>query len=157
MREQEAVCYHDRMRTLGLDVGERRIGVAVSDPEGRMAVPMETVERRGAGDARAILAIARREDAGRIVVGLPISMDGSHGKQADTVSSFADALRVADGPQIVLWDERLSSAEADRYLRESSKKARQEKGLRDRIAASIILQAYLDHQRHPPPPLPPIE
>lgn len=141
------------MRMMGLDVGERRIGVAVSDPEGRLSVPMQTMERRGGDAARDILTLARREEVGRIVVGLPLSMEGTHGTMADVATAFADTLRESDGPDVVLWDERLSSAQADHYLKMASKKARQDKGLRDRIAASIILQAYLDAQQMPLPPI----
>lgn len=154
------------MRTLGLDVGERRIGVAISDPEGRIAVPLRTHERRGRGDAAALARLAREEGAGRIVVGLPLSLDGSHGAQAEVAAAFADELRAATDADVVLWDERLSSVEADRYLRATGRTARQAPGrrgpagkeARDAIAAAIILQAYLDSRRLAgPPPQPPVE
>jgi putative Holliday junction resolvase len=154
----EPLCYDARMRVLGLDVGERRIGVALSDPEGRLAFPLLTHERRGQEDAAALAALAREQEAERVVVGLPLSMDGTRGAQAEYSVSFAEAL-AACGVEVVLWDERLSSREADFYLRASapagsrgaSRKARtgreQQKGARDQIAAAIILQAYLDSQR----------
>lgn len=146
------------MRTLGLDVGERRIGIAVSDPDGRMAFPLGTHERRGGDDAAALVALARREDAGRIVVGLPISLDGSQGPQAEVAAQFAERLKQGDGPEVVLWDERLSSREADHHLRAAGKRGREAKAQRDAIAASIILQSYLDSRRDGAlPPLPPIE
>ena len=145
------------MRTLGLDVGDRRIGVAVSDPDGRMAFPLTTHERRG-DDAHGLLEVARREEAGRIVVGLPISMDGSRGPQADSAAAFADELRRRGDLEVVLWDERLSSREADHHLRAAGRRGRDAKAQRDAVAAAIILQSYLDGRRDGAlPPLPPVE
>jgi putative Holliday junction resolvase len=145
------------MRTLGLDVGDRRIGVAVSDPDGRIAVPLQTYERRGRDDAAALVRLARAEDARRIVVGLPLSLDGSRGAQAEAAAAFADELRAAD-LEVVLWDERLSSAEADHHLRAAGKRGKAARQARDAIAASIILQSYLDSQRLSAlPPLPAVE
>lgn len=142
------VGYTIPMRTLGLDVGDRRIGIAVSDPDGRIAVPVGAHERRGGDDAAALLDLARREEAGRIVVGLPLSMDGTHGAQAENASQFAERLRENAGAvDVVLWDERLSSREADHHLRAGGRRAKDTKGRRDAIAASIILQAYLDSRR----------
>ena len=143
------------MRTLGLDVGERRIGVAVSDPEGRLAVPLQVFERRGRGDAAAIAELARREEAEQIVVGMPVSLDGSFGPQAQETQAFVDALRAETVAEVVLYDERLSSAEADHHLRAAGLRGRAARERRDAIAASIILQSYLDSRRNPP--LPPIE
>ncbi len=146
------------MRTLGLDVGDRRIGVAISDPDGRIAVPLATHQRRGGNDAAALADIARREEVARIVVGLPLSLDGTHGPQAETATAFAEQLRRASGVEVVLLDERLSSREADHHLRASGKRGKDAKAQRDSIAATIILQAYLDSQRGGAlPPLPPIE
>jgi putative holliday junction resolvase len=146
------------MRALGLDVGERRIGIAVSDPDGRLALPVRTYERRGRGDAAAIAEVARAEAAEVIVVGLPLSMDGHRGAQAEAAAGFADELRAAGPLEVVLWDERLSSLEADQHLRASGRRGRQAKGLRDAIAAAIVLQAYLDSRRGGVlPPLPPVE
>jgi putative Holliday junction resolvase len=142
------------MRTIGLDVGDRRIGVAVSDPEGRIAVPLRTYERRGARDADALVRLAREEGAERIVVGLPLSLDGSRGAQAEAAAAFADELRSAGGLDVVLWDERLSSTEADHHLRAVGRRGKAAKEARDAIAATIILQAYLDSQRMSAPPLP---
>ena len=145
------------MRTLGLDVGERRVGVAISDPEGRLAVPLQVVERgRGGRDAvQVVLELARREDVGRIVVGLPVSLDGTLGPQAAETQRFADGLRAATDIEVILYDERLSSVEADRHLEAAGVRGRQARERRDAVAASIILQAYLDSLRAPP--LPPIE
>jgi putative Holliday junction resolvase len=147
------------MRTLGLDVGDRRIGIAVSDPEGRLAMPVRTYERGASEkrDAAALAELARAEAAERIVVGLPLSLSGERGPQAEAAEAFAERLRAA-GADVVLYDERLSSREADHHLRASGRKGKAAKAARDAIAASIILQAYLDSQRHGAlPPLPPIE
>ena len=143
------------MRTLGLDVGERRVGVAVSDPEGRLAVPLRVVERRGRGDAAALAELAHREGAERIVVGLPVSLNGEIGPQALEVQAFAEQLRAATNTEVVLYDERLSSVEADRHLQAAGLRGKQARERRDGVAAAIILQAYLDSLRAPP--LPPIE
>jgi putative Holliday junction resolvase len=145
------------MRTLGLDVGERRIGLAISDPDGRLALPIGAHERRG-DDIATLIDLCRREEAQRIVVGLPLSLDGSHGPQADVAEDFAEQLRGRAGIEVVLWDERLSSREADHYLRSAGKRGKQAKAQRDAVAASIILQSFLD-SRMPGglPPLPEIE
>lgn len=145
------------MRTLGLDIGERRIGVAISDPDGRLALPVGTHERRG-DDVATLIALAKREEAERIVVGLPLSLDGSHGPQAEVAESFAERLRQRGEIEVVLWDERLSSREADHYLRAAGTRGKAAKAQRDAVAASIILQSYLD-SRAPGglPPLPEIE
>lgn len=142
---------------LGLDVGERRIGVAISDPDGRLALPVGTHERRG-DDIGALIELARREAAERIVVGLPLSLDGSHGPQADVAQSFAEQLRRRAAIDVVLWDERLSSREADHHLRAAGTRGKAAKAQRDAIAASIILQSYLDSRSSGGlPPLPEIE
>ncbi|MFN8556214.1 MAG: Holliday junction resolvase RuvX [Dehalococcoidia bacterium] len=143
------------MRTLGLDVGERRIGVAISDPDGRLAVPLRVIERHGAGDAAAIAMLAEREEAGRIVVGLPLSLDGAAGAQARHSEAFAAELKAVTTADVVFYDERFSSAEADVHLRAAGLNTRDARRHRDAVAASIILQAYLDSLRFPP--LPPIQ
>jgi putative Holliday junction resolvase len=136
------------MRTLGLDVGERRIGVAISDPEERLAVPLRVLERRGGdADARAIAELARREGVGRIVVGLPVSLNGTLGPQARQTQAFVERLRAATDAEVVLYDERLSTAEADRHLRQLGMREREMRSRRDAVAAAIILQAYLDSRR----------
>ncbi len=143
------------MRTLGLDVGDRRVGVAVSDPEGRLAVPLRVVERRGRNDAAAIANLARDEQVERIVVGLPVSLDGGLGAQADSARAFADELRRVGTAEVVLYDERLSSVEANHHLHAAGLRGRAARERRDAVAAAIILQAYLDSLRASP--LPPIE
>jgi putative Holliday junction resolvase len=130
-------------RILGLDVGERRIGLAISSPEGRLAVPLRILEReKEPSDIEAIAEIARAEEASAIVVGYPLSLDGSVGQQARRVEAFARRLQKAIGLPLELWDERLTSVQAKRSLA-----GRRSRGPVDDIAAAIILQAYLDRQQ----------
>jgi putative Holliday junction resolvase len=139
-------------RILGLDVGERRIGVAISDPEGRLAVPLSILERQGGeDDERAVAGLARAEGAEALVVGLPLSLDGSVGPQARRVQSFADRLRRATGLPVDLVDERLTSAQARRSVARGAPR-RKRAGPSDDVAAAIILQSYLDRRRAPDGP-----
>jgi len=135
---------------LGLDVGERRVGVAVSDPERRLAVPLRSVGRDGAIEALAVLA--REYEVADVVVGLPLTLRGEAGPQAESASAFARELERRLRLPVHLWDERLSTQEAQRrVLAPSKRRGRRERTPRpvdtDALAASIILQAYLDRQR----------
>ena len=136
------------MRALGLDVGERRIGAAVSDPEGILAMPLAAIEARSENEAlERIEALAREHDVERVVVGLPLSLDGSLGPQAQRVKSFADALAERIELPVVTWDERLSTVAAGRALADAGVKRGKRKKRLDSTAASLILQGYLDRQR----------
>jgi len=146
-----------KTRVLGLDVGERRIGVAISDPERTFALPLNSVDGRDRGAAiTAIAAIAADDDVSDIVVGLPLTLNGDMGSQAARTTAFADALKERLGLSVHLWDERLSSQEAQRRVADEHQPAHA-KGRRlrsrkidadtDALAASIILQAYLDSHR----------
>ncbi len=140
-------------RILGLDVGERRIGVAVSTPEGTLAVPLRIINRSDeASDFRAIASLAKEEDVDAIVVGLPKSLDGSLGPQARLVQAFAERLAEATGLTVELSDERLTSAGARRPPTKLARKApsRRASDPVDDLAAAIILQAYLDRGRPDP-------
>ncbi len=143
------------MRMLGLDVGDRRIGVAISDPDGRLAVPRSVVDRKNEDGVRAIAQLAADEAVDRVVVGLPVSLDGSLGPQALRTQEFAELLRTRTAVEVVLYDERLSSVEADRHFQRAGVRSRDAKQHRDAAAAAIVLQAYLDSLRFPP--LPPVE
>lgn len=135
-------------RILALDVGLKRIGLAISDPLGSFAVPSGLVERTS--DEVAISKIADivvREEIGAIVVGMPLSLDGSLGPQAQDVRGFIEKLRAGLTVSIQEWDERFSTAEAERLLHEAGYKSRNMKQRKDTIAAAVILQAYLDHRR----------
>lgn len=135
------------LRLLGLDVGDRRIGVAVSDPTGSLATPVEVYHRRDrASDVRHVLTLVRDLEVSGIIVGLPKNMDGSEGLQAEKTRDFAASL-VDAGLVVSLWDERLSTVEATRRLVEAGRKG---KSIRQRIdseAAALILESYLDYAR----------
>ncbi|MCH8950088.1 MAG: Holliday junction resolvase RuvX [Chloroflexi bacterium] len=142
-------------RVLGLDVGERRIGVAISTPEGGLAVPLRVLERsEESADLRAIAELAVAENATTIVVGHPISLDGSRGAQARSVEAFARSLAETSGLAVELTDERFTSTEAKRGRNQSSRSQRARRAPVDDLAAAIILQAYLDRRRHAAAPDP---
>lgn len=133
-------------RLLGLDVGERRIGVAVSDEMGMIASPVATIDARGkvASELRNLIL---KFDVKRLVVGLPIGMSGKEGPQAKEVRTVADALGKELGIEIVYSDERLSSAVANQALIGQGTRRQKRKQHIDAMAAAVILQGYLDNQR----------
>ncbi len=133
------------MRTLAIDWGERRIGVAVSDPDGIVAVPLDTVVASSEAEALTALAgLCRETEAQRVVVGLPVNMDGSQGTTAERARRFGEKLQATCGLPVNYWDERLSSAMAARQLTHLSGK--RQRGARDRHAARIILEGWLAAQ-----------
>ena len=137
-----------RRRALGLDVGERRIGVAISDDFGSISSPL-TMVPRGPGDLAAIAGLLAEHGVGEIVVGLPTGMSGREGPQAAATRAFAEELAAALGPEVPVrfWDERLTTAIADRTMRERGTRRDDRKRERDAIAAAVILQGWLDAQR----------
>jgi len=129
------------MRILALDVGERRIGVAVSDPTGTLATPHSVIRRRSkAEDFAAVARLAAELGAERVVVGLPLSLDGSVGPQARRVTRYAQALARTLSVPVELYDERYSTLTADELLAEGGRKRRTPI---DAAAAAVILQDYL--------------
>ncbi len=135
----------DKTRILGLDVGERRIGLAIGDEVGLLATPFHTVQRRNLEQAIAeIISLVQKEEVGRIIVGVPLSLDGSMGPQANRTMAFFEALKAVSPVSIKTWDERFSSAEAEHRLREAGVSPSRNKGRVDASAAAVILQAYLD-------------
>ncbi len=136
------------MRVLGLDVGERRIGMAVSDETGTLARPYGVYHREGGeADVASLAKLAQTLGVETLVVGLPLNMDGSAGEQADKAEALGRAVaRKADLP-IELVDERLTTEEAERVLRESGMGGRKRRLVQDALAAVLILQAWLDKQR----------
>jgi putative holliday junction resolvase len=134
-------------RVLGLDLGDARIGVAISDPDRRVAVPLGTVTVGAPHDLRAIAGLVREHAVEGVVVGHPLSLTGHAGPRARAAESFADALRAVLELPVELQDERLSTAEADRALREAGASSRQRRRVVDRSAATVILQAWLDAHR----------
>ena len=142
-----AFSWDEQSRFLCLDVGDRRIGVAVSDPTGSLARPVEIYERRAAHvDVQHIVDLAGEFEAVKVVVGLPKNMNGTEGPQAEKTRDFAAAL-AARGLAIDLWDERLSTVEASRRLSEQRRRGRRIRQRLDSEAAAVILQTYLDHVR----------
>lgn len=138
-------------RLIGLDVGDRRIGVAISDPLGITAAGLETIERVNMHtDVDNIALLAARHGAVQIVVGLPYNMDGTTGEQAEKVKSFAKKLARATGLPIVYEDERLTTISAIRTLTIQGVKTGKNRELVDKQAAAIILQRYLDSNSPPP-------
>jgi putative Holliday junction resolvase len=132
---------------LGVDVGTVRIGVAVSDPGGALALPLETVPR-GPGDLRRLADLAAERAAVEVVVGLPRSLSGREGPAAAAVRAFAADLALAVGPvPLRLVDERLSTVTAGRDLRAAGRDARRARAVLDQQAAVAILQLALDTER----------
>ena len=137
-----------RMRVLGLDVGQRRIGMALSDALGLTAQPLAVLERRGTTADLSILgALVGRHQVETIVVGLPLTMRGEHGPQAQRAASFADLLRRNVSVPVKLVDERLTTVQAQRALLETDTSRRKRKQVIDQVAAQLILQQYLDRRR----------
>ena len=136
------------LRMLGLDVGERRIGVALSDPTGTLTSLLPAIRRRSVEkDLRGVVDLAARHEASTIVVGIPISLSGRLGPQAKLVKAFSDALAQVSPVPVYTQDERFSTAEAERLLREGGHEPSRNKGLLDSASAAVILQAYLDTRR----------
>lgn len=139
-------------RVIGLDVGDRRIGVAMSDALGMTAQPLTVVTRTAsAADCEAIRRLVETHGAIRLIVGLPLSMRGDRGPQAQKVLSFVDALRQVIPVPIELIDERLTTVEGERAMRSAGASAQQRKAMIDQVAAQLILEHYLSIQRLAPP------
>ena len=137
-------------RIMGLDYGSKTIGVAISDALGLTAQPLETIERSGENKLRRSLAriaeIVREKDIKKIVVGLPINMDGRSGERAALTLEFVEKLKLRVDIPIVMQDERLTTVEADEILDESGVKKQDRKQFIDQIAAGIILKEYMDKE-----------
>lgn len=133
-------------RALGLDLGDARIGVAISDDDRRLAVPLGTVHTGAPADLKAIDAMVKEHEATIVVLGLPLSLSGERGSAAVKAEAFADALRSFLTVPVELHDERLSTVEAERMLRAAGLSGRERRKIVDESAAAIILQAWLDAQ-----------
>ena len=130
---------------IGLDLGSKTIGVAASDPERRVAAPVETVARkRFTDDAQRLLALAAERSAAGFVLGLPINMDGSEGARAQSTRAFARNLARLTALPIALWDERLSTVAVERALIAADVSRAKRKAVIDQHAATYILQGALD-------------
>ena len=136
------------MRIMGLDVGTKRIGVAVSDESCILAQGRETVERTSDSQAVARIAeIAAQEGVGEVIVGLPIGMDGKIGKSAEKCIKFADMVSGSMGLPVKMWDERYSTKEAESVMIMASVRREKRRKVIDKMAAQLILQSYLDSLR----------
>jgi putative holliday junction resolvase len=136
-------------RVLGLDHGQRRIGVAISDELGLTAQPLLTIlHTNQRNDLRSLGRLLRRYNCAAIVIGWPIHLSGDRSPRAQAAEKFADALRKEFELPVHLWDERLSTAEAHRHLDAVGRGARDRKDVIDQIAAMLILQSWLDAQQH---------
>lgn len=136
------------MRVVGIDLGTRRVGVAVSDPDRILASPYEVIQRSGdaARDRRRVAEVVAEVEADLVVVGLPLSMNGSVGKAAASALAEAEALGEVVGVPVVTFDERLTTVSADRSMMERKMKADARRRVVDKVAAAVMLQAWLDSQ-----------
>jgi putative Holliday junction resolvase len=137
-----------RRRVLGLDVGTRRIGLAVSDPLGITAQGLETLQRQNKRlDFEALGKVIQKFDVAEIVVGFPLRMSGAEGAGTDKMQLFAEELRQRFHLPVHLWDERLTSAQANRLLRETSMSIKRRGEVVDQMAAVLILQNWMEAQQ----------
>jgi len=136
------------MRSLGLDIGDKRIGVALSDPEGILASPLTIIHRQDESrDIAAITDIINKQQVERVIVGLPRSLDGTLGWQVEKVKDFVQKLCSHTEVPVEYRDERLTTVMAERLKRASGSKKTREKTRHDAQAAALILQGYLDEGR----------
>lgn len=134
-----------KRRILAIDFGLRRLGMAVSDPSGVVALGLQTIERANLASDLARIAEAIREyEASELVVGKPLSKSGAENEMSRRAAAFATKIRERTGIPVTLWDERLTSAEANRALREAGLSLEKRRRAVDRAAATLILQNYLD-------------
>jgi len=136
-------------RILALDFGEKRIGVAVSDALNIIAQSVGTIERKGIkNDLKKIQELVREYDASRLIVGLPLNMNGTKGKSADSAIGFVDEIKKEIQVEVEMMDERLTTAQGERILLEADVSRKNRKKNLDKIAAQLILQNYLDLHMH---------
>jgi len=134
------------VRVLGIDLGSKRVGVAVSDRSGTIATPLCVLERGASQriDHSEIARLVQEEDAVAVVVGLPLNMDGSAGKAADAALREVERMTTVVGVPVYVHDERLTTVEADRVLMEQKMRAQARRRVVDKVAAAVILQSWLD-------------
>lgn len=137
-------------RVIGIDLGSKRIGVSVSDSDGVLALPYEVVQRSRdrASDHRRLKELAEEVDAVAIVVGLPLSLDGSEGPAARAALEEIEVLRSVVEVPVETIDERLTTVSADRSLQQMNMKAGARRRVVDKVAAAVLLQAWLDSRRN---------
>jgi putative Holliday junction resolvase len=136
------------VRALGLDLGTKTIGLALSDELGFTAQGLETLARRGPRkDVDALVSLARERGVDRFVLGLPLNMDGSEGPRAQATRAFGDGLAAASALPVIYWDERLTTVAAQRMLIDADVSRAKRKKVVDQVAATLILQGWLDSQQ----------
>ena len=135
------------IRILGLDVGSVRVGVALSDPLGLTAQPLEVIDRRGGDPFARVVELVEKHGVQRIVVGKPLRLDGTAGRAVQSTEEFVQELRRRVNIPVEMWDERLSTAEAERIMIDNGVSRNRRRKSIDRIAAALILQSYLDAGR----------
>jgi len=136
------------VRVLAIDPGTVRLGLALSDPSGTIAQPLSVLSRRSeAEDLDALKDLVARHDVGQIVIGLPRLMDGRLESAALQAQGFGAKVQQATGRPVAYWDERLTTVAAERYLIDQGKRRRKRRQEVDRMAATLLLQGYLDYQR----------
>ena len=138
------------MRYMGLDVGDKTIGVAMSDEIGLTANPVTVISRTGSlkREIGEIRRLVEENGIGRIVVGMPFMLDGSVGIQAEKVQAFVEYLRRRINVPVVTWDERLTTAEVERVLIASDQSREKRKKVIDKMAAAVILRSYMDREQY---------
>ena len=134
-------------RALGIDHGEARIGVAISDDLGMMAHPLETIAVREREPLARIAELVTRDGIGMIILGLPRNMDGTYGPASEKARAFAELLRAKVPCEVKLWDERLTSVAAQKSLHAAGLNTKQSRAVIDQVAAQMILQGWLDSQQ----------
>ena len=148
MKDRPSDSNRPEVRILALDVGSKRIGLAVSDPLGITAQGLEVLTRKDrAADLDRLLEVARQWGVQRVVVGLPRHMDGRLGKAAPEILALVETLKEALGVEVVTWEERLTTVEAERVLIQADLSRRRRRQVVDQLAAVLILQNYLDHRQ----------
>ena len=136
------------MKILGIDYGRVRIGLALSEEEGKIAFGRGTILRKNLDDdLKKIEEIVKEEKAAEIVVGLPLKLNGSKAEQAEEAERFTGKLKEKIALPVKLWDERLSTAQAERILLQADLRRKKRKKVIDKVAAQIILQSYLDAKK----------
>jgi putative Holliday junction resolvase len=135
------------VRILAIDLGEKRVGLALSDELELTAAPLEVVDFKNTQTLLDhICALIKRKVLRAVVIGLPLNMDGSRGEKAQEAEAFAELLKEAANLPVILWDERLTSRQAQRVLLEGGVSRTQRKRTTDKVAAAVLLQSYLDSQ-----------
>ncbi len=137
-------------RVLGLDLGSKRVGVAISDRSGTIASPFMVLQRSGSlrRDHEAIARLVTEEECERVVIGLPLSLDGSLGRAAQSALDEASRLATVVGVPVETYDERLTTVSADRALIEAKMRADARRRVVDKVAAAVMLQAWIDRQNN---------